>query len=95
MADWRYRIALNKVIEEMNEKYDLSHQEDPCPQEVLDALSKEVSKAPPLVHFVGRIKRVKTVAALNRALSEVFDEADRFLVWTYGDMINETDKNKT
>ncbi len=91
MADWRYRIALNKVIEEMNEKHDLSRQEDPCPQEVLDALSKEVSKAPPLVHFVGRIKRAKTIAALNRILEIVYDEADRFLVWTYGDMISQKD----
>jgi len=81
MANWRYKINLNGVLSKMNGKHDLTLVEEPCPQEVKDAIIAEIEKAPPLQLFVGRIKRATSIAAVNRALSAIFEEADYSLVW--------------
>lgn len=81
MANWKYKNELNKVIREMSEKHDLSNFEEPCPEEVKTAIVAELDKAEPLQRFRGSIKNAKTIAALNRILGRVFDEADLSKVW--------------
>ena len=65
----------------MGEKHDLSILEDPCPDEVKDAIAAELAKSASLAHFSGRIRKAKSIAAVNRVLAAVFDEADRMHVW--------------
>lgn len=81
MANWKYKIDLNKVISEMSDKHDLSYVEEDCPQEVKDAIAGEIRKAEPISYLAGRILNCKSIAAVNRALGRVFEEADRRLVW--------------
>ena len=81
MANWRYKVELNKVVSEMNDKYDLSHLEDAPPKEVVETIAKEVEKVVPLMTHTSKIRRAKSIASLNRALEMVYDAADKELVW--------------
>ncbi len=81
MAEWQHRINLAGVLSAMGEKHDLSRVEEDCPEEVKEALAVEIRKAPPISHFAGRIKRAKSIAAVNRALAALYDDADRWKVW--------------
>jgi hypothetical protein len=81
MVQWLFKIELNHVIYKCNEDYDLSHFEEPCPNEVKEAIATEVEKAYPLQRFAKRVRNCKTIAALNRILDDIFDIADRELVW--------------
>ena len=81
MANWRYTIDLHKVLGECEEQYDLEEVEFPCPEPVKTAIVAELDKAPPLRPFCADIKECKSIAAVNRVLDRVFNEADRKLVW--------------
>lgn len=81
MARWRYKIELSRVLAEVGEKFDLERVEENCPEECKEALAKEVSKAWPLRGFADDIRSAKSIAAVNRILARVYDEADRMLVW--------------
>jgi hypothetical protein len=81
MPRWDYQIELNKVIQEIDNEYDLSCHEEECPKEALDKIAKELTKAPPLVRFAGRVQQAQTIAELNRILEQVFDKADECRVW--------------
>lgn len=84
MANWKHRIQLNEVLEKVNDEYDLSEFERPCPAKVKAMLAAEVEKAPPLRGFAPVIQKAKTIAELNRVLARVFDVADEQLVWCGG-----------
>ncbi|MFY4731208.1 hypothetical protein [Nitrospira sp. BLG_2] len=79
--NWRHKIELNQVINQMTDKYDLSRFEKRCPTEVKETLATEVAKAPPLARFADLIRKAKTIAAVNRILENVFNEADYHKVW--------------
>lgn len=79
--NWRHKIELNKVIADMTEKYDLSCFEEDCPSEVKTALASEVEKAFPLARFAYRLRNAKSIAAVNRLLAKIFNEADSQGVW--------------
>jgi hypothetical protein len=79
--NWRFKIELNQVINTMSDKYDLSCVEEKCPKEVKEALANEVKKAWPLARFADRILKAKSIAAVNRILENVFNEADYQKVW--------------
>lgn len=81
MANWRERINLHGVLHQMNGKHDLSRLEEECPKEVKDALAAEVEKSTALRYLAPQIRRAKSIAAVNRKLEAVFDEADVNLVW--------------
>jgi hypothetical protein len=78
---WDYKINLNGVISQMNDKYDLSCHEKRCPKEVKSVIAAEIAKAPPLAGFVPGVKACKTIAELNRKLSVIWDKADSARVW--------------
>ena len=84
MANWKYKIELGRVMDEMCDKHDLSRFEEELPQEVKDAISAELAKAPPLARFAKRIKGAKSIAEGNRILNDMFDVADEKRVWTGG-----------
>ena len=84
MANWQYKINLLGVLEKANDDHDLSIHEDPCPEDVKEAIALEISKAPPLKYLANRVKNCKTIAALNRILNRIFDVADVSLVWCGG-----------
>lgn len=81
MANWRYKIELNQAISQVTEDYDLSRVEEPCPEEVRDILAKECEKAAPLRRFGQQFRDAKSIAEVNRILNDVFEEADKKLVW--------------
>lgn len=81
MGAWRHKIELNKVVYDLNEKYDLSRFEEPCPEEVKTALAEEVKKAWPLQRFAGYITECQSIAELNRILENLYNAADRERVW--------------
>lgn len=81
MANWRYKIELNKVLTEMSEKHDLERHEEPCPKEVKEALAKELEKAWPLHRFCEKILNAKSIAQVNRILENVWNAADTEGVW--------------
>lgn len=81
MANWLYKIELNKVLSEMSEKHGLEREEEPCPAEVTEAIATELSKAFPLMRFAPKVKAAQSIAEVNRILARVFDEADKSKVW--------------
>lgn len=81
MANWRHKIELNQVIEDLSEKYNLSCHEEDCPQEVKEGIAKEIEKAWPIKRHADEVRKVKSIAALYRRLDLVFDDADTHLVW--------------
>ena len=81
MANWRFNISLNKVLNQCNEDFDLSRHEEDCPEEVKEALAAEVAKAWPLARFSQKIRACKSIAELNRILEVVWDAADTERVW--------------
>lgn len=81
MVAWRYHIELNKVLDELNEQFDLSRYEEDCPSEVKEAIVKEISKAMPLKRFVPTLRDSLSIAEVNRVIQCIYDEADRSLVW--------------
>lgn len=81
MANWREKIDIHGVLHKMNTKHDLSRLEEECPQEVKDALAAEVEKSSALRYLAPQIRRARSIAAVNRKLEAVFDEADVNLVW--------------
>lgn len=81
MTNWRYRIKLNEVIERVSEDFDLTRVEEPCPEEVRNALAEECEKAQPLYSFGQRLRDAGSIAEVNRILDTVFDVADQKLVW--------------
>ena len=81
MSNWRYECALNQVIAQMSEQFDLTRLEESVPVEVRRALSEEVKKALPLVRFAPTIMDARSIAEMNRILENVFDTADAELVW--------------
>jgi hypothetical protein len=81
MSNWRYKIELNGVIERVSEDFDLTRVEEPCPEEVRDALAAECEKAQPLYRFGQQFRDAKSIAEVNRILDSVFTVADEKLVW--------------
>ncbi len=81
MANWQEQIELNKVLTRMNEQHDLSRLEEDCPIEVKDAIANEIKKSRHLCIFMGRVKKCKSIAAVNRVLDAIFDRADSCFVW--------------
>lgn len=81
MANWRYKIELNKVISQVSEDFDLSQFEEPCPENVRVALAEECEKAAPLRRFGRQLRDASSIAEVNRILDSVFSEADQQLVW--------------
>ena len=81
MANWRFQIQLNKVLADQEEKHDFSRVEEPCPQECLEELAVEVSKAWPLARFAGQLRKAKSIAEVNRILENVYNAADTHRVW--------------
>lgn len=81
MTNWRYRIKLNEVLERVSDEHDLSRHEEPCPEEVRNALAEECEKAAPLHHFGQQFRDAKSIAEVNRILHSVYDVADKRLVW--------------
>jgi hypothetical protein len=81
MPNWTHKIELLKAISAANEAHDLTRVEEPCPAEVLESFAAEVSKAPPLARFAGKLRKCKTIAEVNRTLERVFDAADSSRVW--------------
>lgn len=79
--EWREKINLNSVLAKMDSEHDLSRLEEDCPAEVKEAIAVEVAKSSTLGYFAGRIRRAKSIAAVNRVLARLFDEADKFKVW--------------
>lgn len=79
--NWREKIELNQVISKMSEKYNLDNYEEPCPNEVKEELAKEIEKSIWLNRFASKIRKSKSIAAVNRILANVFDEADFKKVW--------------
>jgi len=81
MANWQHRIELNQVINQVSEDHDLTRLEEPCPEEVREAIAAECEKAAPLRHFGKKIRGAKSIAEVNRILTNVYSVADRELVW--------------
>lgn len=81
MANWRHKIELNQAINKVSEEYDLTRLEEPCPVEVRDALAVECEKVFPLRRFGKKFRDAKSIAEVNRILDDVFDVADKKLVW--------------
>lgn len=79
--NWREKIELNQVVSKMSEKFDLERHEEPCPKEAKENLAKEVEKSIWLNRFAPKIRATKSIAALNRVLEDVFNEADRRRIW--------------
>ena len=79
--NWRYKIELNQRLREMGEQFDLSYLEEDCPQEVKQAISAECRKAPSLRRFAEIVLGCKSIAAVNRVLAAIYDEADRSAIW--------------
>ncbi len=80
---WIYECDLNGAIRRNNKQHDLSRHEEPIPPEVVTTICAELQKAPPLARFVREVCEAKSIAALNRILTNVFDEADRRRVWCF------------
>lgn len=79
--NWREKIELNQVVSKMSEKYNLGNYEEPCPKEVKEELAKEIEKSFALSRFAAKIRSSKSIAAVNRILENVFNEADVKKVW--------------
>ena len=79
--NWKYKIKLNPLIIGLSEKYDLSCEEEPCPEEVKLLLSQEVEKAIPIARFGNKIKKCVTIAEVNSVIDDVYDIADRESIW--------------
>lgn len=81
IANWQHRINIIGVLADANTRHDLSCVEEDCPDDVKEALAKEVEKAWPVAQFASKLREAKSIAAVNRVLDNMFDEADRSLVW--------------
>ena len=81
MANWIEKIELNKAINIATEQYDLSRHEEPCPNEVKELIIAELNRSQILRRFAISVKKVKSIAALNRLLVQIYDEADYRKVW--------------
>lgn len=79
--NWRYKIELRKVLSDMADQHDLERVEEPCPEEVKTAIATEIEKALPLHRFAKQIRQAKSIAAVNRILNKIYDEADQSAVW--------------
>lgn len=75
--EWKYTIALNEILKR-GEDLD---QTDDVPEDILDDVRKELSKAAPLIRFVKRFYAPMTVYIFNEIMAEVYDEADAQSVW--------------
>ncbi len=78
---WAYSIELNKLLSDFDSKYDFSIVEEECPKEVLDATCEEISKSIFLSKFKCEVKKCKSIAAFNRVLEKIYNEADRRRIW--------------
>jgi hypothetical protein len=81
MANWREKIELNQTLNRVQESHDLSRFEEPCPDEVKSALATELEKSVWLKRHGARIRGADSIAEVNRILANVYDDADRHLVW--------------
>ena len=81
MANWKYKINLNGLITTLTEEYDLTDDDSFCPDPVKKQLAEEVKKAFPLSHFAVMLLEAETVGDVNSILADIFDDADRKLVW--------------
>lgn len=81
MTNWRQRIDLNGAIARANEAHDLTRVEESPPAEVVEMLCRELEKSEVLRRHVKPLRACLSIAALNRRLSLVFDDADRGRVW--------------
>jgi hypothetical protein len=79
--NWQYTIDLAGVLDKACEEFDLSLVENDCPKAVKENIANELKKAFPLARFAPRIMKAKSIAAVNRILNTVYDEADRSKVW--------------
>ena len=81
MAKWNEHIELNAAINRACDEFDLTCHEEDCPTEVKEMLATELAKSQRLGHFANQMRSVKSIAAMNRLLVRVYDEADRFKIW--------------
>lgn len=85
MRRWLYRIRLRDVFDEDESGYDSERELELIPQ-IGFLMGKRLEKlAPPfntlLRPFVARFKTVKTEAAFNRVLDDLYNTADREHIW--------------
>lgn len=81
MTRWIEKIELNAVLSQVQDEFDLSIVEEDCPAEVKERLATEIEKSFHLRHLAHRIREAKAIAAVNRALNDIYDEADAMKVW--------------
>lgn len=81
MPHWAEKIELNKAISLANDRHDLSRHEEQVPDEVKALLNAELGKSLILCHFVQRVNACKSIAALNREIAKIYDQADQHRVW--------------
>lgn len=81
MANWRYKIELNKAIATVSETFDLTREEEEIPPEAANIIANEMRKAPPLISTADLIIKAKTIAEANRIIDRAYDIADKHLVW--------------
>jgi hypothetical protein len=84
MAVWTRKIKLNEAIELNNDEFDLTRVEEPMPPLAAERLAVECERVPELSRFGDGIRGAKSIAAVNRILSRVFDAADENRVWCGG-----------
>lgn len=81
VANWQEKISLNQTLARLGDEHDLSRQEEPCPTVVREAMAAEVEKSNRLFRHGKRIREAKSIAEVNRILEDVYNDADRHLVW--------------
>lgn len=81
MANWKQKINLNQILEQLSEEFDLSEVERPCPTVVKNKIANEVERVTVLKPFGKQIRKSRSIAAVNRILEQVFQVADENLVW--------------
>lgn len=81
MPQWIEKIELGEVLRKVNEEFDLSRVEERCPVPVKKQLIAVIEKSSKLRHFADAIHKARSIAALNRLIEEIYNEADRVRVW--------------
>jgi len=81
MPVWIEKIELNKAIADSCEQFDLERVEEPMPDEAKALLMKEIRRSTRLSRFASEIEAAGSIAAVNRILERVYDEADRCRIW--------------
>lgn len=82
MAYWKHRIDLIKVINNMDDKYDLKDDDTDCPDEVKKAIVDELIKVPVVFDlYLPMVIDAVTVKDLNVVLDDIYDQADNERVW--------------